>query len=267
MFEDLKRHAGKFYGKYSGEVMDNMDDDFFGRIKVKVPSVFGADVVVRARPCFPYGHFFVPPVGAKVWVEFEAGDRHYPLWVGTWYPQGKTPPEAAISPAENRVIQTAAGHTIEIQDKNGEEKITIRHKLNSFVAIDKDGSVIIGNHKGSTLVLNGKDENLVLVDQHGNSVTMTGHGVVIVNKDGSAAVELSADMARMAATNIVLQGSSVVVGADAAEPTILGTTFALMYNTHTHGTALGPSTPPIPTGLPLGPAPAGQGLTSAVAVK
>src|SRR5438093_1586430 len=113
MFEDLKRHAGKFYGKYSGEVTDNHDDDFFGRIKVKVPSVFGADVEVRARPCFPYGHFFVPPVGAKVWVEFEAGNTSYPLWVGTWYPQGKTPQPAAMAPPDNRVIQTASGHTIE----------------------------------------------------------------------------------------------------------------------------------------------------------
>jgi hypothetical protein len=268
MLEDLRRHIGKFYGKYSGEVTKNdTDKDNMGRIVVTVPSVFGVDTEVTARPCLPYGYFFVPAVKTKVWIEFEGGDTDCPIWVGTWYPQGTTPQPAAIAPPDNRVIQTASGHTIEIMDKAGEEKITIRHKLNSFVAIDKDGSIIIGNHKGSTLNLNAKDEYLVLVDQHSNSVTMTDNGVVIVNKDGSAAVELSADIARVAAKNIVLQGSSVAVGADAAEPTILGTTFAQMYNTHTHGTALGTSTPPSPTGPPLGPPPKGQGLTSAVAVK
>src|SRR5262245_27429655 len=106
MFEDLRRHAGKFYGKYSGTVTDNADKNFFGRIKVTVPTVFGDGVEVSARPCFAYGHFFVPPVGAQVWVEFEAGDTNYPLWVGTWYPDGKAPTEAAISPPDNRVIQT-----------------------------------------------------------------------------------------------------------------------------------------------------------------
>src|SRR6266850_6876277 len=128
MLTDLQRHAGKYYGKYSGEVTDVADTEFFGRIKVKVPAVFGADVEVRARPCFPYGHFFVPPTGTKVWVEFECGDTHYPLWVGTWYPQGKSPADAAISPPENRVIQTASGHTVQIFDKDGEEKIVIKHK-------------------------------------------------------------------------------------------------------------------------------------------
>src|SRR5436309_3371122 len=142
---ELERHAGKYYGKYSGEVTDNVDPQQLGRIKVRVPSVFGLDLEVMARPCMPYGHFFIPHVGCKVWVEFEAGDPNFPLWVGAWYPSGGPPAEAAQTPPDNRVIQTPSGHTIEIQDKSGEEKITIRHKLNSFIAIDKDGSVIIGN--------------------------------------------------------------------------------------------------------------------------
>jgi hypothetical protein len=63
----------------------------------------------------------------------------------------------------------------------------------------------------------------------------------------------------------------VAVGAGATdppgEPAVLGQTFALMYNTHTHPTAVGPSGPPVPAPLPLGPAPAGQGLAAAVVVK
>src|SRR5579871_4147029 len=118
---DMERHAGKFYGKYSGEVTDNTDTETRGNITVKVPSVFGTDVEVLARPCLPFGHFFVPDVGAKVWVEFEAGDLRFPIWVGVWYPTDSTPKDAAISPPDNRVIQTPSGHTIEILDKAGEE--------------------------------------------------------------------------------------------------------------------------------------------------
>src|SRR6476469_609363 len=97
---NLQRHSGKFYGKYSGEVTDNSDSDKVGKVKVKVPTIFGTDPEVVARPCLPFGHFFIPAVGAKVWVEFEGGDINYPIWVGTWYPKDSAPKTAAISPPE-----------------------------------------------------------------------------------------------------------------------------------------------------------------------
>src|SRR6516164_3467460 len=125
MFEDVRHHAGKYYGKYRGAVVQNdADPDHMGSIVVTVPSIFGPDAKVTARPCLPYGHFFIPPVGTQVWIEFEGGHTDYPIWVGTWYPRGATAAPAAISPPDNRVIQTASGHTIEIMDKAGEEKIT-----------------------------------------------------------------------------------------------------------------------------------------------
>jgi hypothetical protein len=158
-----------------------------------------------------------------------------------------------------------------LEDAEGEEKIIIKHTGGSYLSIDKNGSVIIGNQNGSTIILNASDKNVMLVEQHGNAVSMTDQGVTIVNADGSATVELTADTARLIAKNILLQGSTVAVGADAEkpppEPAVLGQTFALMYNTHTHATAVGPSGPPIPAPAILGSPPAGQGLASATVVK
>jgi hypothetical protein len=91
---------------------------------------------------------------------------------------------------------------------------------------------------------------------------MTNDGIVVVNKDG-AVVELKGDLVRVAAKNIVLQGSSVALGAGASEPTILGQTFATLYASHTHTTAVGPSGPPGPPPV-VPPIP---WLTSAVVVK
>jgi|SRR6516162_4601622 hypothetical protein len=100
----LSHHVGKYYGKYSGTVIANdQDDDNMGTIVVSLPSLFGPDAQITARPCLPYGHFFIPDVGSAVWVEFEGGDKDYAIWVGTWYPQGSTPAPAAISPPDNRV--------------------------------------------------------------------------------------------------------------------------------------------------------------------
>jgi hypothetical protein len=80
----LSHHVGKYYGKYSGTVIANdQDDDNMGTIVVSLPSLFGPDAQITARPCLPYGHFFIPDVGSAVWVEFEGGDKDYAIWVGT----------------------------------------------------------------------------------------------------------------------------------------------------------------------------------------
>jgi uncharacterized protein involved in type VI secretion and phage assembly len=262
---DLQRHAGHYYSKYSGIVTDNDDPEQRGRVKVQVPSVL-QDVEAWARPCLPYGHFFIPPVGTQVWVEFEAGDPNYPIWVGVWYLVDQVPEEAKISPPDNRVIQTASGHTIQIMDQDGEEKIVIKHKDDSFVSIDKNGSVLIANQKGSFLFLDAENEKATFMEQHGNLITMSDQGVVIANQDGSL-VELNGDTTRIGSQNILLQGASVAVGSGASEPAILGQTFANMWLTfglHTHPTAMGPSGPPVPPAQPLIP---GSGLASATMVK
>jgi hypothetical protein len=261
---DLQRHVGKYYGKFSGEVTKNEDSDKLGRISVKIPAVFGPTVEVPARPCFPPGHFFVPPVGARVWVEFEGGDPNYPLWVGTWYPTSAVPPEAAISPPDNRVIQTPSGHTIQIMDKNGEEKIVIKHKSNAFISIDKDGSVVLANQNGSNVFLNAKDKKFSITDENSNLLMMTSDDVAIVK--GNSMIQLKGDSALVRAKTVIIEGQSVGLGPSAKEPAIMGTTFAATYNlfaVHTHPTALGPSGPPVPPGVPLAPM---AGLSTTVTV-
>lgn len=263
---DLNRHLGKYYGKYSGEVVDNKDPGHMGRIKVKVPSVL-QDLEVTARPCFPSGHFYVPPAGAKVWVEFEAGDPGHPIWVGTWYPEGAAPPEAAMDPPDARVIHTPSGHTIEILDKEGEEKIVLKHKGNAFVSIDKNGSVLISNPNGSFVFLNADKGEMSLVEEHGTLVSMTEKGVVIANKDGTA-LQISGESVSVIAKEIVLHGQTVALGGAStpadAEPALLSTTFMALFNAHTHPTAVGPSGPPVP---PLLPKPAGAWQSGTVMVK
>lgn len=257
--------AHKFYGKYSGVVVDNVDPLQLGNLKVLVPSLFGeSKEPITARPCLPYGHFFVPPLEATVWVEFEAGDLAHPLWVGAWYPATQPPP--AEGAPTHRVIHTPSGHTIELVDEDGEEKILIKHKSNAFISIDKHGGVLISNAKGSHIHLNAEKDGASFVEQHGNLVTMTDKGLVLVNNEG-AMIELTGQQARIMAKEVMLQGSSVSLGEGAMEPTILGQSFASMWNAfamHTHATAVGPSGPPIPPGLPLTPT---FGLTNAVTVK
>ncbi len=256
---DLQRHVGRFYGKYSGEVVDVDDPDKLGRIKVSVPSVFPPEMQVWARPCFASGHFFVPPVAAKVWVEFEAGDTGYPLWVGTWYPQGTVPPEADKPSPTGRVVHTPSGHVIELSDADGEEKLVIRHKLDSFISIDKDGSILAANQNGSYLFLNAADAEVSVTSEQGHMVTLGEKGVVAVEKGGSR-IEVADGKVKITGTSSVqvvaqelsLAAGSISLGGSAQDPAVLGNGLMALYNAHTHATAVGPTSPPIP---PLTPGP------------
>jgi hypothetical protein len=242
------RSGERWYGKYSGEVAGNEDPQKQGRVQVIVPAIFGAQLQVLARPCFPAGHFFVPPVGAKVWVEFEAGDPQYPIWSGAWYPSADTPEESRITPPDNRVIQTPGGHTIELNDASSGPKITIRHKDNSFLAIDDKGSVVIANKNGSTLYLNADKGEATLLSEQGHLLAMNSVGIVMMNGDG-ASLDLTGDTVRITAANILLEGTKVSLGAGAAEPTLLGQQFQTLwtqFQLHTHASAMGPTGPPIP---------------------
>ena len=88
--------TNRFYGKYRGQVVNNIDPLALGRLQVKVPSVLGANSLNWALPCVPYagagvGMLMIPPIDASIWVEFEAGDINYPIWSGCFWETGQMP--------------------------------------------------------------------------------------------------------------------------------------------------------------------------------
>lgn len=99
----------KFYGKYRGKVENNLDPLQQGRLQVSCPAVFGEGSLSWAMPCAPFagpqvGFFALPPSGANVWVEFEAGDSDYPIWSGCFWGLGEVPAVPALE--QMRVIKT-----------------------------------------------------------------------------------------------------------------------------------------------------------------
>jgi Type VI secretion system/phage-baseplate injector OB domain len=99
-----------YFGKYRGTVEQNLDPMQQGRLQVKVPAVLGDGTLSWAMPCVPYagsqvGFYAVPPIGANVWVEFEAGDPDHPIWSGCFWGTGELPGPAL---AENKFLKTEA---------------------------------------------------------------------------------------------------------------------------------------------------------------
>lgn len=254
----LARHAGRWYGKYAGMVTKVDLDQKLGWIEVEVPSVFPDGPAVVARPCFPPGHFWVPPVGTRVWVEFEAGDPSSPLWVGTWYAQGEVPAEADRNPPTSRVLHTPSGHVVEISDEDGKERVILRSKQNGFVALDEDGSVVCSSKTGALLFLNAKDDEASLVSPQGHSVSLTSGSISLVHasqatvevRDGT--VSIAASKVEVIGDNVAVAGGGVSLGSAPVQFGVLVANPAVVaFGMHVHPTGVGPSGPPTPPLLPV----------------
>jgi hypothetical protein len=115
----------RFWGKYRGRVVNNADPERRGRVQVLVPAVLGEQVAIWAMPCVPYagdgvGLFSLPPAGANVWVEFEAGNLNLPILAGCFWASGEVP-EGAGDPGI-LVLRTSIG-LLRIDDRAGEIRI------------------------------------------------------------------------------------------------------------------------------------------------
>jgi Type VI secretion system/phage-baseplate injector OB domain len=134
----------------------------FGAIKVTIPSILDLDTpefALWARPCFPYGHFFVPEKQDKVWIAFENGNPGHPVWLGIWYPKGKIPEEAKENPAKRRVIRSAKGHLIILDDTDGQESLVLKDASGSSIKLGKDSVQIICKHD---LTIDASGKNITI---------------------------------------------------------------------------------------------------------
>lgn len=175
MFEKEHRQenaAPKYYGKYPGVVLDNVPPPsgaHRGELLVEVHGILEETpdgksqrpIQVRAKPCFLPGFFIIPEVEDNVWVEFGAGDINNPIWTGVWYPLDKTPQTVdAQAPAQQqKVIRTASGQVIQLDDGDNQESIIIQHKSGSTVEIAADGKITITD-KGNDMSIVSQKINL-----------------------------------------------------------------------------------------------------------
>jgi hypothetical protein len=165
----------KFYGKYRGTVINNVDPMQMGRLLVMVPDVLGPTPSSWAEPCVPLagptgppmGVYLVPPIGAGVWVEFEQGDPEHPIWTGCrWGSPSDIPPLArAGNPADpNIVLQSLLQHTVMISD---------------LPPTPATGGIILKSTTGAMIVVN--DSGIYIQNGKGASITMVGPTVTVNN--------------------------------------------------------------------------------------
>lgn len=155
--------AGRFYGKYRGTVVNNVDPMQIGRIQVMVPDVSGFMLSGWAMPCLPVtglqsGVYAVPQIGAGVWVEFEQGNPDYPIWVGGFYGTAAEVPALGrtfVTPVDGFALQTTLQNGIVVSDVPGPTGGIMLKSTTGATIIVNDTGIYIQNGKGASIVMTG----------------------------------------------------------------------------------------------------------------
>jgi uncharacterized protein involved in type VI secretion and phage assembly len=154
----------RYYGKYRGIVVANVDPLLIGRVCAQVPAVLGETISPWAMPCVPAagvqaGFFIIPPIGSQVWVEFEQGDPNYPIWTGGFWSEAADVPVIATSaPEQNIVLQTTGKNALIVSDAvptpSGGGGITLKAASGATIVVN-DSGIYINNGQGATITLIG----------------------------------------------------------------------------------------------------------------
>jgi len=155
--------VAKFYGKYRGTVLDNIDPLQMGRLMVQVPDVSNIIPSTWAMPCVPFagiqsGFFAVPATGAGVWVEFEQGNSDYPIWTGCfWGSAAEVPALALAAPPvlQQILIQTVGQNTLLISDVPGPTGGILLKSTTGAMIMINDTGITISNGQGATILMTG----------------------------------------------------------------------------------------------------------------
>lgn len=158
----------KYYGKYRGTVINNVDPQQMGRIQVMVPDVSNVIPSSWAMPCVPIagkqmGTYVVPQIGAGVWVEFEQGDPDYPIWTGGFWGIAAEVPSLALAgnPASpSIVLQTGLQNAIVISDLPGPTGGIMLKSTTGAMILVNDIGITISNGKGATILMTGPTVNI-----------------------------------------------------------------------------------------------------------
>ena len=156
----------KFFGKYRGTVINNIDPQQVGRLMVEVPDVLSLAPSSWAAPCVPLagptgppmGVHLVPPIGAGVWVEFEQGDPDFPIWVGCrWGAQSDLPPLAlaGLPTSPSIIFQTMMQNTLAISDLPGPTGGIMLKSMTGAMILVNDLGITITNGQGATIMMTG----------------------------------------------------------------------------------------------------------------
>ena len=179
--------AKKYFGKYRGTVLDNVDEMMRGRILAEVPAVSSLFPTNWCEPCLPLagiqmGSYFVPQIGAGVWIEYEQGDPARPIWTGCfWGSVAEVPAlaQAGLPASPSIVLQTSGQNTVMLSDMPGAVGGILLKTPTGMLSISDTGIIIQSGE--STISMLG---TVITITNGAASIVLGPAESVAVNVDG-----------------------------------------------------------------------------------
>ncbi len=193
-------------------VTDNTDPEGMSRIKVQFPwQKTTGEMTPWLRVMTPHagggkGFQFTPEKGEEVIVGFEGGNAERPYVMGAFYTRGSNAGTWKSDKNDIKAIQSRSGHSIVLNDKVGEETITIT---------DAAGNSLHYNTADKTVTLSS-EEKIILSSKY---IALVGDDIEFHSKNTKAVSE-EAFVAQTGDSNMAVLPDSVV--SDSAEVSING---------------------------------------------
>ena len=179
-------------GVYRCIVEDNKDPLKIGRVKLRIPLVHGLEgdgiskdalpwsPVLQQSSGYHYGSFIVPEIGERGMAVFEDNDANKPVWIGAvfstnttqsrTYQTGESVPSSGV-PGENEVpedavrdnpnlkmiYQSTAGIKVFVDNKQGQENITIQDSNGQRFFVDQVNNQIRMDGTGAVVFIKGAE--------------------------------------------------------------------------------------------------------------
>jgi len=188
--------GGLFYGVYPASVIDLVDPDQQGRVKIALPwspDPGQARYETWARLATMMGGnnrgtFFIPDVGDEVLVSFEAGNPRRAYVVGGLWNGQDAPPEQMDSAGKNdlKTILSRKGVRITLDDTDGAVKLRLE------------------TPGGQSIVLSDADNSIEADDSNGNTIRMDAGGITIT---ASAQVKVQASTVEIDAGSVTVNAA------------------------------------------------------------
>ena len=159
----------QFSGVCTAVVIDNVDPDNSGRVKVRLgelsgPGARGSETWARIATLMAgdnRGTWFIPDVKDEVLVAFEAGDMSRPYVIGALWNGTNLPPETMDANNTKKLVRSRSGVKITLDDQNGHE------------------SCLVETPGGQRLILKDGPGAVEISDGNGNSVRLETTGITV----------------------------------------------------------------------------------------
>jgi len=211
-------------GIYGGLVEENRDQTQMGRLKVRVPAVYGlanevpTDRLPWALPRgLPFGNTnssggmsWLPAVGDNVWVQFLDGEPEKPIWEWATAPVGKSLKLHSYDDSgPSRSILTRYGHSIQFSDT----QVVLTTQQGHQLVIETSGAAsggktTIQTPKGQSISLNDLGQNIVI---QGLDSAVVSAATTILNAPTSTLLKTGRFSLSCGNCLITVQGNSVTI--------------------------------------------------------